>query len=65
MLKKAGYLGLHKAVYKLMADDYQRSLIHPESKGIYTSRLAVLLCWLNPKTGEFSDNKTINLKVKG
>ena len=64
MLKKAGYLGLHKAVYKLISDDYQRPLMHPESNGIYTSRLAASLGWLNPKIGEFSDNKTIKLKVR-
>ena len=65
MLKNAGYLGLQKAVYQLMADDYQRSLMHPESKGIYRSRLEGSLGWLNPETGEFSDNKAIKLKVKG
>ena len=43
MLKNAGYLGLQKAVYQLMADDYQRSLMHPIIKGIYTSRLAATL----------------------
>ena len=48
-----------------MANDYQRSLMHPESKGIYRSRLAGSLGFLNSETGEFSDNKTIKLKVKG
>ncbi len=41
MLKHVGYLGLYKAVYKLMAYDYQISLIHPKSKGTYKSRLAI------------------------
>ena len=62
MLKNAGYLGLHKAVYKLMADDYQRSLMHPKSKGIYKSRLARSIGWLNPETKEFSEDKTFKLK---
>ena len=62
MLKNAGYLGLHKAVYKLMADDYQRSLMHPKSKGIYKSRLARSIGWLNSETKEFSEDKTFKLK---
>ena len=62
MLKNAGYLGLHKAVYKLMADDYQRSLMHPKSKGIYKSRLARSIGCLNSETKEFSEDKTFKLK---
>ena len=57
MLKNAGYMGLHKAIYKLQADDYQRSLMHPESKGIYRSRLAGSLGWKDPETGLFPDEK--------
>ena len=65
MLKNAGYLGLHQAVYQLMADDYQRSLMHPESKGIYKSRLAGSFGWYNPETQEFSDELGKKYKLKG
>ena len=57
MLKEAGYMGLHKEVYKLQAEDYERTLMHPKSKGIYRSRLAGTLGWMDPETGLFPDEK--------
>ena len=57
MLKNAGYMGLHKEVYKLQAEDYERTLMHPESKGIYRSRLAGSVGWMDPETGLFPDEK--------
>ena len=55
--KEAGYMGLHKEVYKLQAEDYERTLMHPKSKGIYRSRLAGSVGWMDPETGLFPDEK--------
>ena len=55
-LRKVGYMGLHPQVYKLQARDYERSLMHPQSKGVYKSKLSSS-GWTDPETGLFPDEK--------
>ena len=55
-LRKVGYMWLHPQVYKLQAQDYERSLMHPQSKGVYKSKLSSS-GWMDPETGLFPDEK--------
>ena len=64
ILKKWGFINQPHSVYRYLAQEYQDYLESPNSKGVYKDRFRKSMGWINPETGEFSEDKTYTLKVK-